>query len=1203
MVSTLSSRQSIPLTRHSSTHQSTPSLLEPFLAALPISTPEAALTALAALRPFLSAVTLFNPSYSLHSALAASYTLTLQGTVVGLSLALSTSGINVRKGLLDIPNEEGYRAFDVFYYLLTSASTPAEREFLDLKDPSAYALLNRSNTYTPPSYLPTADDAASAEDFRASLKAIGIKGAAQRGLLSVLAGLLKLGNAAGFLVDQEELEEVCEDAGGLLGVDPEVLLHRCPTDERELLIAGIYEALVDWVITKANEAIAAEIQYALENDSSNGGAQWSSDDTVSLTVVDIPRPALSKAVAMRGVFDDDLGLNAEMKEDGIAIPPLGHSVINDMRDAVAQVGPDLGITSGTAWQEREQELDKRQGALEKVGLEVEMDSFLRPLLFPVGTESISLGKHGRFDLSTTLGSSRVWYHISIHPTDEMPGQLSGLGSTAWSAGAVSRQLRDWRLPEWANRRLKQLDFTADFDVEEFVARYARLGCTEGQDGVENWIIERGWSNGDAVVGRQRIWMRENAWWEAESMLDLKPDETAMNPFTYGAAMYDSGISGNTIESTTLLGNDHLQQQGAVTPSVLGGAKSIAPASGGDYGLGPRGDDRKGDIAYYDDYGRYIGELDPEFGDPRHIEKKNISSGRRIWAGFVWALTFWIPSFLLRWVGRMKRPDVRMAWREKVVLVLLILLFNGIVCFYIIAFGNVLCPNKYSVWNSKEVSWHQGDNNFFVSIHGRVYDISKFWRLQHSDLPGYPTNAANMKPFAGQNLDAYFPPPLTRYCSVTDQQIQLQNNNTNAVLYPAADHKSGPVQQPNPDTKLHKITWYEDIFLPKIAQYYKGPLVWTRDTVRSQALTQSRSWVIVNQKIYDLTNYFYTLNRMPGYPGYDFLPSSVTTLFKNYPGTDVTDKWQNTEQFQKAERCLDYVFYVGKVDFRVTPRCTVNNWILLSFSVLICTVILVKFLAALQLGSKRRPAPQNKFVLCLVPAYTEGEDALRKGLDSLTALQYDNKRKLICVVCDGMIVGGGNDRPTPKIVLDILGVDPKMDPPALPFMSVGQGSEQLNYGKVYSGLYEYEGNVVPYVVVVKVGKESEQSKSKPGNRGKRDSQVLLMNFLNRVHHRAPMSPLELEMFHQINNIIGVDPELYEYCFMVDADTSVAEDSLNRLVAACAADAKIAGICGETSLQNEERTWWTMIQVYEYYISHHLAKAFESLFGSVSCLPGW
>ncbi|KAJ5584391.1 uncharacterized protein N7459_004191 [Penicillium hispanicum] len=1203
-----------------SLHRSTPSLLEPFIAALPLATPGVAYTALAVLRPFLAAVTSFNPSYSLHSALSVSYSLTLQNTVVGLSLALSTSGINVQKGLLETSNEPGYRAFDVFYYLLTAASTPAEREFLDLQDHAAYTLLNRSGTYAPPSYLPTADDAAAAEDFRANLKAIGIKGATQRNLLSVLAGLLKLGNAAGLMVDQEDLEEICEDVGGLLGIDPEVLLHKCSTDEREILIAGIYEALVDWIIAKANGAITGDIQNSLENDSSHGGAgatHWSNEDTVSLTVIDMPRPVLGKAVAMRSVFDDDLGINAEMKEDGIPLPAIGQSVIHEMNSAVTQVEADVGIMTGAAGREREHELDRRQGVLEKVGVETEGDSFLRQLLYPVENEGISVGKRGRFDLPTTLGSSRVWYHLSIHPTDDLPEQLTG-SSPAWSAGAVSRQLRDWRLPEWANRRLKQLDFTADFDVEEFVDRYARLGCPEGQDGVENWILERGWSNGDAVLGHQRIWMREGAWWEAESMLDLKPEESFANPFGYGAQMYETPYTseGNAIgESATLLGSrdDLIMQQSAamapsaIAPSVMGGAKSVAPSmpytQGGDYGLGPKGDDKQGEVAYYDDYGRYIGELDPEFGDPKHIEKKDISFGRRMWSGFVWALTFWIPSSLLRWVGRMKRPDVRMAWREKVVLVLLILLFNALVCFYIIAFGDLLCPNKDKVWNSKEVSWHTGDNDFYVSIHGRVYDISKFWRLQHSDT-STETTSSNMKPFAGENLDAYFPPPLTQFCNpfVTDDTIIMQNNDTSAIVYPTAGHDCGPRNYPQTTTKLHKITWYGDVFLPKIADYYKGDLVWTKDTIQKQANDDSRYWVIVNMKVYDLTNYFYTLKQRNDLDSYSFLPSSVTTLFKNHPGTDVTDKWQDTEEFKNAERCLNYVFYQGKVDFRNSPRCTVNNWILLSFTILICVVVLVKFLSALQLGSKRRPAPQDKFVICMVPAYTEGEDALRKGLDSLTALQYDNKRKLIFVICDGMIVGGGNDRPTPKIVLDILGVDPKMDPPALPFKSIGQGSDQLNYAKVFSGLYEYEGNVVPYVVVVKVGKESEQRKSKPGNRGKRDSQVLLMHFLNRVHHRAPMSPMELEIFHQINNIIGVDPELYEYCFMVDADTSVKEDSLNRLVAACAADAKIAGICGETSLQNEERSWWTMIQVYEYYISHHLAKAFESLFGSVSCLPG-
>jgi chitin synthase len=193
---------------------------------------------------------------------------------------------------------------------------------------------------------------------------------------------------------------------------------------------------------------------------------------------------------------------------------------------------------------------------------------------------------------------------------------------------------------------------------------------------------------------------------------------------------------------------------------------------------------------------------------------------------------------------------------------------------------------------------------------------------------------------------------------------------------------------------------------------------------------------------------------------------------------------------------------------------------------------------------------DKFVICQVPCYTEGEDSLRRTIDSLAALNYDDKRKLLFLICDGNIIGSGNDRTTPRIVLDILGIDPKLDPEPLLFKSVGEGSRALNYGKVYSGLYEFEGHVVPYVfpclptiwalshgsrymVIVKVGKPTERSK--PGNRGKRDSQVMLMHYLNRVHFDAPMSPLELEIYHQMRNVIGIDPAFYEYIFTVDADT--------------------------------------------------------------------
>lgn len=1178
-----------------------------------------------------------NAATSRHSAFAAKYSFTLAGKLTGLSLALSNSGIDVSAGLLNIPSDPGYRAFDVFYYLLTSASTPAEREFLGLQSADSYSLLNKSSTYNPPSYLPAADDAAAAEDFRASLKAIGIKGAAQRGLLSVLAALLKLGETTGFLVDSEVLEDTCEDVSGLLGIEPEVLTQKCSTKEREILIAGIYEALVDWVIEKANKAIYEAVQRG-EAEGSSGTSSpilgEETEDSVSITILEIPREALGKAVALRCVFDDTLGINAEMKEDGLDVVPAGHSVLKEMENAVAEVEADMGIQGGPLSREREFDHDQRHGVLEKVGVEAEADGFLKQLLYPVPGEGLNFGTRGRIDVPTMVESSRVWYQLSLHPTDESPSNLATLASTtsAWSAGTVSRQLRAWRLPEWSNRRNKHLDFTADFDVDEFCTRYASLGCKEGRDGIESWILQRGWSNGEVVLGAERIWMREAAWWEAESMLDLQAtDRTPQHNGSLlqsqiGANPFDTGYSATppvpatggffppVSDNASIQGSrdNLLDGRKSMLGGVVGAARSIAPTVartvqtvGGDYGLGPKGDDHRYDITYYDDeIGKFTGELDPEFGDPKKVESKPVSKSRRFWAAFVWTLTFWIPSFVLRFVGRMKRPDVRMAWREKVVLILLIFLLNALIVFYIIFFGTLLCPNWDKVWNQKEVSSHQGDNDFWVSIHGKVYDISKFWKLQHSDTH-IQTTKTNMQPFAGLNLDPYFPPPLSRACpglNVNDT-VTLQNNNTDAVLYPQGLHTSGPILQADPGSALHDWNWYRDKFQPKIKEYYKGDLVVSKKSVKSQGNNQNRNWITVNNEIYDLTDYFHTLDVMDNYPTYQFFPPQVTNLVKNNPGEDVTDQWGDSKAWGNSRNCLRNAFYKGKVDFRETPRCQVNNYLLLAFAVLICAVILVKFLSALQFGSKRRPAAQDKFVICQVPAYTEGEDQLRKGLDSLTALQYDNKRKLIFVICDGMIVGGGNDRPTPKIVLDILGVDPKTDPPALPFRSVGNGSEQLNYGKVYSGLYEYEGSVVPYIVVVKVGKESEQSKSKPGNRGKRDSQILLLQFLNRVHHRAPMSPLELEMFHQINNIIGVDPELYEYLLMVDADTSVREDSLNRLVASCANDAKIAGICGETSLQNEERSWWTMIQVYEYYISHHLAKAFESLFGSVTCLPGW
>ena len=111
---------------------------------------------------------------------------------------------------------------------------------------------------------------------------------------------------------------------------------------------------------------------------------------------------------------------------------------------------------------------------------------------------------------------------------------------------------------------------------------------------------------------------------------------------------------------------------------------------------------------------------------------------------------------------------------------------------------------------------------------------------------------------------------------------------------------------------------------------------------------------------------------------------------------------------------------------------------------------------------------------------------------LAQMKYDDKRKLLVVICDGMIAGSGNDRPTPYIVLNILGANPNLDSEPLSFVSLGEVAKQHNMDKVYSGLYECAGHVVPYLVIVKIGKPTERARP-----GKRDSQMLFMHFLNKV----------------------------------------------------------------------------------------------------------
>ncbi|KAI6101709.1 glycosyltransferase family 2 protein [Pisolithus croceorrhizus] len=776
------------------------------------------------------------------------------------------------------------------------------------------------------------------------------------------------------------------------------------------------------------------------------------------------------------------------------------------------------------------------------------------------------------ELFAPLDRTRLWTVSCIRPND------SG-SPNSFDKRRVKAQIRSLLIPDIVARR--SIEYVVDYLQNEFCERYVPTMRGSDAERIRQCAASHGWKEGsEYVLGHRSIWLAYDAWKTVEDGLRATEkeqrkqetdgaageDEESMagdegTEYTHADAALENESRDNLLIARVGTHGSRYQDPNQAAPYGGSGLLSpnvVVPAytdSGDGWGSewGKKGTSVPGSVPASKEGARGT-VANPA---PAAVEEVPTSRSRRWWLFIVWTLTGLIPSFVLRFVGRMKRPDVRLAWREKLAIFMLIFLLNGVVIFYIVEFGRLLCPDYDKVWDSSEVAQHTGNNDWWVSIP----------RMDHSDISGEASNAqSNLDMLVGQDLTDYFPPPLVLACNglVTEGSLELTYKNFTPTV-PTAMHNSGATQSAT-GTALDNADWYTATFLPKIKQYRKGALVWDPSDIASQANDQNiqRIWAIWEGGVYDLTDYVNTC----------FLNTDITDVFKQQAGQDITSSLNEvlatlgSSTATANMNCIQNAFYLGQTDFRKTARCQVQNYMLLVFTSII-----------------------YKFVLCQIPCYTEGEDSLRRTIDSLAAMRYDDKRKLLFIICDGNIIGSGNDRPTPRIVLDILGVDPKVDPE--PLIST--------YGKVYSGLYEFEGHVSLQRFVegiwlfVKVGKPTERSK--PGNRGKRDSQILLMRYLNRVHFDAPMAPLELEVYHQMRNVIGIDPCVSTNTYLpltlipCVLFLLVTPDSLNRLVASAADDSSII-----------EGSWWTMIQVYEYYISHHLSKAFESLFGSVSCLPG-
>ncbi|KIL68940.1 glycosyltransferase family 2 protein [Amanita muscaria Koide BX008] len=619
-----------------------------------------------------------------------------------------------------------------------------------------------------------------------------------------------------------------------------------------------------------------------------------------------------------------------------------------------------------------------------------------------------------------------------------------------------------------------------------------------------------------------------------------------------------------------------------------------------------------------------------------------------WRIFSRIVSFWAPDFLLTSIGGMKDGLVRQAWREKIALCFIISVLCAAVGFATVGFQRVLCPQSNNADN------HFIDFNSTVNtlgIQGVIFNSTTALSTSTVDF-------VSLSQTPGQDITPYFQRDASQFSACHGLSFHA------ATDAPCSSTTSCPLPPINATTfkslslvKTDFLVGYTWDQIATLKSYFviDGTVLNMRPyvTLHPRPLSADsvdaalRSVLQAGSNSYgnDATRLFYS---SPD------LTSAVPCLKQRYQAGNI-DKVTPGCFVSNLFLFIGLVVILGLVLVRFIMAC-VFNWFLserlagaptsqdLNRSAISPAVLPGGANISIDnkhgtapwangVGGAKKLAKVNKpirssasasstnsesvapvmslvqigaelFAVCLVTCYSEGEESLRTTLDSISKTTYSDARKLLFVVADGMITGAGEKRSTPDTCVSLLEADPRFgNPIPMSYESVGTGAKAYNRAMVYAGHYTVAGRRTPTVIIVKCGTEMEAATDKkPGNRGKRDSQLILMNFFSRVTYNDRMTPLDFDLFRKIHILMGVTPDFFEVCLMVDADTKVFPDSLSYLVNCMHHDQMIMGVCGETRIANKRQSWVTAIQVFEYFISHHLAKAFESVFGGVSCLPG-
>ncbi|KAJ3366584.1 hypothetical protein GGF31_008005 [Allomyces arbusculus] len=298
--------------------------------------------------------------------------------------------------------------------------------------------------------------------------------------------------------------------------------------------------------------------------------------------------------------------------------------------------------------------------------------------------------------------------------------------------------------------------------------------------------------------------------------------------------------------------------------------------------------------------------------------------------------------------------------------------------------------------------------------------------------------------------------------------------------------------------------------------------------------------------------------------------------------------------------LPWVECVGVVE--LNTFCSIFKWMSCFYSSLGGVLVILSIVAALHTNwaSTKYNGDPDAMLVMHIPCYSEDMYILRKTIDSCVDSEYPEDRKLLFIVVDGIIKGSANSKPTHEILLhDVLfhKSDPEEPATECLYLSASESGITNNAARVYSGFYRS----VPYVVVVKTGLVTERTSAKPGNRGKRDSQLIVYKFFHYVNYSSYGSQLFAKIEHQFLRL-GLKAKDAKYVLVADADTKIAPDGLSILVDRMERDPTLLGTCGETCVENKFDSFVAAGQTFEYWLTHAVLKAFEGFYSNVLVLSG-